>query len=268
MHLYVTFQGRYKVPQFAGETFQWGVRFLPSNNGATPPDSIGNLPSDSDIYPVSTIHNRDETNWTIQGNWNLEAGLNDLDPADWLNDQLGPATQTLMSTTLFSSNAYLEKIRVYPIDNTGKTMPAVPYISGTPVTLTAKTNTVFDGGGSTSLLPPQLSAVCSWRTQQIGPGGRGRIYLAGLNSSTALGTDGLFGGGNITTFLGYIKTWLEACKIVGSGSTVWAIPSVIPTNWQTYAYITGARMGNIWDTQRRRRRSLVETYSSTSVAPT
>lgn len=266
MHLYVTFQGRYKVAQFAGETFQWGVRFLPQNGTGPIPD-IGTLPSDSDIYPVSAITNRDETNWTIQGNWYLEMGASDLDPADWLHDQIGPATQTLMNTTLFSSNAYLEKIKVYPINNQGKTEPAVPYVSGTPMVLTAKTNTVFDGGGGANLLPPQLSGVCSWRTPQIGPGGRGRIYLGGLNSSTALGTDGLFGGGNISTFLGYIKTWIEACKLDGSSSNIWAAPSVIPTNWQSYVLITGARMGNVWDTQRRRRRSLVETYTSTTVDP-
>lgn len=265
MHCYVTYQGRYKVSALATETFQWGVRFLTVPGGG--PSDIGNLPSDSDIYPVSAVINRDETNWTIVGNWVMEMGVNDLNPGDWLHDQLAPAAVTWFNTTAFSSQAYLEKIKVYPINNQGKTQPAVPFISGTPCTLTFKTNTACDGGGSASVLPPQLSAVCSWRTPQIGPGGRGRIYLAGLNGSTWQGTDGLISSASIPTYLTGIKTWIEASKLDGTSSGVWAAPAVIPTNWQTYALVNAARIGNVFDTQRRRRRSLVETYTSQSIDP-
>ena len=85
MHLYVVAGGAYSssYPPLAGETWAFGVRFVP-NSGAVLP--IGSLPSDSDVYPVAATINRNETNWTITGNWTLEMGVNDLNPGDWLND--------------------------------------------------------------------------------------------------------------------------------------------------------------------------------------
>lgn len=147
MHLYVVAQGGYKAAasNLATEEWQTGLRYIAAPGSA--PDAIGDLPADGDVYPVATTINRDETNWTIQGNWFLEMGTNDLNPGDWLNDQLAPAWQTFFGLSRFSSTAYVSRLLVYPINSTGRVAPAVPFSTGTPCTLTFKTEATCDGGG-------------------------------------------------------------------------------------------------------------------------
>lgn len=268
MHLYVTFQGRYKTGQsfLSGESWQTGLRFLPSPSS---PDAIGSLPADNDVHPVPATHNRDETNWTIVGNWNLEMGINDLDPADWLHDQLAPAWITLFNSSWFSSLAWTQYIRVYPIGENGRTAPAPPYATGTPVTLTMKSETVADGGGAATLCPPQLAIVASLRTAQIGSQGRGRMFLPALAQTANLNADGSFSAPG--TKVANVDTFLESVQINNGvdPTGTWCSPAVVPratVEPRVYALVNSVRMGNVFDTQRRRRRQLVETYSSASVS--
>lgn len=264
MHLYAVFQGQYKASQakLAQETFQTGVRFICT--AANPVDPIGSLPADNEVYPVSTIISRDETDWTIEGNWRMELGVNDFDPGDWLNDQLAPAMVTFFGTGLFASLAYIRQIRVYPIDSTGHVAPAAPFATGTPVVLTYKAETTADGGGSAALLPAQISVVASTRTAQVGRSSRGRMFLPALDSQE-LQANGTFGTSNANTMAGNVSTFLEACQVVPGGPGVSCLPAVIPTNWETYALINSVRVGDVYDTQRRRRRALPEVYSSAVV---
>lgn len=267
MHLLVTFQGRYKTGQafLANESWQTSLRFVATSSA---PDGIGLLPSDASQHPVATTHNRDETNWTITGNWNLEMGINDLDPADWLNDQLAPAWIALFGKTHFSSLAWTEFIRVYPIGENGRTMPAPPYATGTPVTLAFKSETVADGGGTANIAPPQLAVVASLRTSQIGAQGRGRMFWPALVSVGNLATDGSLSGA--ATKATDARAFLQACQIDNGvdPTGTWCSPAVIPRATvapESYALINSVRIGNAWDTQRRRRRQLVESYSAAAV---
>lgn len=264
MHLYVTLNGRYKAAQakLVGETFQTGFRVYTST--AVSPDPIGTLPSDGDVHPVSSIISRDETDWTIEGNWILEEGVGDLDPGDWLNDQLAPAAVTFFGGGLFSSLAYLEQIRVYPIDSTGHVAPAPPFATGTPCVLRFKAETTCDGGGSAALLPPQISVVASLRTAQVGRSSRGRMFLPALDAQE-LQANGTFGTSNANTMAGNVATFLENIQLNLGTAPVWALPAVVPTNWESYSLVNGVRIGDVYDTQRRRRRALVEAYSAATV---
>lgn len=265
MHLYVVFQGQYKAAQakLTQETFQTGVRFICT--AANPVDQIGTLPADNEVYPVAETVSRVETNWTIEGNWRIEAGINDLDVGDWLNDQLAPALVTFWGGGLFSSLAYMRQIRVYPIDSTGHVAPAAPYSSGTPVVLTFNTETTCDGGGSGAMLPPQISIVASTRTAQVGRSSRGRMFLPAPDAQE-IQANGTFGSTNAGYMAGNVSTFLEAVQIVPGGPGVSVLPAVVPTNWESYALITSVRVGDVYDTQRRRRRAIPEAYSQAVVA--
>lgn len=264
MHLYVVASGAYSssYPPLAGETWAFGVRFVPNSGAVTP---IGSLPSDSDVYPVAATINRNETNWTIVGNWTLEMGVNDLDPGDWLNDQLAPALVALFSTAgLFTQTVVAQTIKVYPIGADGRTSPAAPFSTGTPCTLTFKSESVCDGAAAAPMLPPQTALVASLRTPQVGPSGRGRIFLPGPPSS-ANGTSGQVLDTQRNNYAAAVATFLESCTL-NNGTK--AIPAVVPRAQSApsvYAVINNVRVGNRWDTQRRRRRSLVETFANVEV---
>ena len=271
MHAYVVLGGRYKAAatRMAGETWQTGLRFIVAPGGA--PDAIGTLPDDESVYPSATSINLDETNWTIQGNWFFEMGVNDLVVADWLNDQLGPATVALFSTAnLFSSSVYVETIKVYPIADDGHVAPAPPYAVGTPVTLTFKTETACDGVTSGGILPPQTSIVVSTRTNQFGPSARGRMFLPPPPVAYNAGA-GVIASSSITALQAGLVTWFEACQVNGTLNGSWALPIVAGTNligaqrtYGPYALIKQFRIGDVFDTQRRRRRSISEVYSQSS----
>ena len=146
VHLLMTLQGGYTDATLAGETWQTGVRWYATN--ATP-TAIGTLPTD--IGPVSDTINRDETNWTISGNWYMSGPASSvLHVDDWLNDQVAPAAASLIASTRFPSMVELRAIRVYPIGNDGKAIPAPPYAAGSPVTLQWKAANAPNGGASTS----------------------------------------------------------------------------------------------------------------------
>lgn len=261
MHLYVVVGGRYKTAaaNLATEQWQTGYRFVAT--GDPSPPSIGDLPSDNEVYPVPANHNRDETGWTIVGNWSLEMGVNDLDPADWLNDQLAPAWVTFFGTARFSSTAWVETIKVYPIDDTGHVAPAPPFSTGTPVTLTMKAQTTCDGGGGTGILPPQISVVASLRTDQVGPSSRGRMFLPAIPSGD-IANYGQYGESNNASMAGYVAAMLESSQVTDP----MCLPAVIPGNWSTYSLIKGVRVGSVFDTQRRRRNQLPEAFASVAVA--
>lgn len=265
MHLYVVVQGSWKSTEGAisNETWQFGIRYVP-NSGAVLP--IGTLPSDTDIYPVASPISRNETNWTITGNWILEMGVNDLDPGDWLNDQLAPAVIALIGGTgFFSVGMYVQAIKVYPIDASGRVAPAAPYTTGTPCTLAFKTDTVADGQVNAAMMPPQVAIVASLRTPQIGPGGRGRIFLPApaLATSTAGGIVNATVRANLATA---VATYVEDSAL-NNGTK--AIPCIVPaaqTAPTVYSVIQTVRIGSVYDTQRRRRRSVPEVFSTADVA--
>lgn len=277
MHLYCVIQGRYKtaITSMANEMAQTGFRICV--NTASSFEPIGTLPADDEVYPVATTHSRDETDWTITGNWNLEMGVTDLDPADYLNDQIAPAVVALMGRNVsslppFSSNYYVETIKLYPIANNGSVAPAAPFAVGTPCALTFKTQTACDGAGAAQFIPPQLTPVASLRTNQLGGGGRGRMFLPGF-SNAMYGGDGLTAAGVTTQIATGVAEMLGGVRLDFGTGGVNAVPIVAATyavspsqrNYGPYAEIVTVRVGNVLDTQRRRRRQMVETYASVNV---
>lgn len=260
-HLYVVAQGGYTDSSLVNEEWQVGLRFYAAPGGA--PDPVGTLASSWDVVPDSV--SRVETDWRIDGNWRIEGGINDLNADDWLNDQLAPAFAAWMAQGQISSVCRLDAVKVYPIAAPlGKVIPAPPYATGTPMTLTwTSSNPV--GGGSSTALPLQVSVVASHRTAQIGRRGRGRMFLppAGVNlMSTAGSSASKIGGTQVAAALTAQVDLLEACQISTASEGFGCYPAIIGTPWEEYALISTVQVGNYADTQRRRRGNLVETYSS------
>lgn len=259
-HLLLNLRGDYVDTDLSAETWQCGIRWRGSNTGA---DTIGTLPDD--FAPAAATINRDETNWTITGNWLYQGpAAFHISVDDWLNDQVAPAAATMIGNARFSNQVRLLRLDVYPIGTNGRAVPAPPYASGTPVSLVWKSGSEPKGSGSASVLPLQISCVNSFRTAQIGRVGRGRIYLPPFTTAS-LTADGHFASSLPADVAGFVSTFLTSATIDSSVTSTYVSPIVTGAPWTKYAVINACRVGDVPDTQRRRRRQLDETYSSVAV---
>lgn len=261
-HLYVVLQGGYNAPGLAAERWQTGARFGASPGGGDPAE-VGTF----DPFDVVALNqNVTEPTYTIQSNWTTEMGLNDLDPVSWLNDQVRPAAAAFIATSnLFAAAVRLDSILVYPIRSPdGKVEPAVPFLQGSPCRLDyVSSNPV---GTATGGLPPQLTIVASLRTQQVGRRGRGRMFTPIVG--TAGNTTGRVASGVQTSMGNAVRDFLQGCRLDGSGpGGVSVYPVVTGAPFTAYAIINQVRVGDVFDTQQRRRRALDEAYVNTAVDP-
>lgn len=253
-HLLLTISGDYVPNTLPGEVWQCGVR-LALVFGAV--DPIGSLPSNWD--PVAETIARTETTWTIAGNWTVDGPSTDtFDPGDYLNDQAAPAVAAWIIAARVSNQVRVRELELAVIGApTGNQVPAPPYATGTPCRLTY-TSAYPVGAISGTQLPPQNSVCVSHRTQQIGPRGRGRMFLPS-------GASTMLSGAKLSTterqnIADGQEAFLEALAYDGVTSSATVRPIVTGSPWTNYAVINAVRVGDVIDTQRRRRNRATETY--------
>jgi hypothetical protein len=123
------------------------------------------------------------------------------------------------------------------------------------------------GSGSANPLPLENTAAISFKTPRIGPRGRGRIYypVYGIN---VLGTDGRLTSTRANATLAEVVAQIEGMSLTPSILTgaPWVLPIVTGSPWTQYGLVQTVRVGNVIDTQRRRRRQEPETYVSAATS--
>jgi len=153
----------------------------------------------------------------------------------------------------FSTATWFEECRGYRIGRDGKALDEPVISSGLP-----------DAGPGVVFQPWQLTVACTLFTGGLGKGRFGRFYLP--SQYTAVGTDGLIS----TTFQNNIsvavKDFLIAIKghVDFPGGNQLIVASQTPTEGRNRT-VTALRIGRVVDTQRRRRRSLQETYQESII---
>src|SRR5664279_1788946 len=256
VHLLLRASGDYVPNTLPGEIWQNDIRMALVFGNV---DDLGTFPND--WSPQATVISRTEADWDITGNWNTNVGLNVFEPDDYLNDQAAPAWTTFMASAYLSNQVRLRKLELFPIGAPdGKAVPAVPFLVGTPCLL-EYTGSYPTGGESATQLPPQNSVAVSWKSHQIGSRGRGRIFLPSGASTLLSGAH--IGSTPQNAILAAGKTLLEDLAFTGSGALGAHVrPVVTGSPYVNYGVISTVRVGNIVDTQRRRRNRLTETYVS------
>ena len=260
-HLYLTIQGSYKTNPTSLEMWQTGIRLALVFGDVDP---IGTLPNN--WAPAANPHTDSDTNWDASTNW-VAAGpaAEDFDPLDYLRDQALPAVTTWMNQATIFNEAYLQNLRLYPIGTDGKAVPAPPYAAGSPAILTMKVNTVDGGAPSGGLLPLQLTPVVSLRTPQIGRRGRGRMYQPAPHTGMLLGSaDPRIAASSVPTIANAAEQLVRDLTLTTVG-TVRVVPIVTGAPWTAYASISTVKVGDLLDTQRRRRGNVPESYTTVSV---
>jgi hypothetical protein len=106
-------------------------------------------------------------------------------------------------------------------------------------------------------LPAQVALVISMRSDLATRAGRGRFYLPPLDvSSTA---SGKVAAGKLTTVVTAVKAMLDS--LIGAGLQ----PVLYGKTTHLSTTVTKFDVGNVWDTQRRRRDKLVEVRTQSAL---
>ena len=152
----------------------------------------------------------------------------------------------------------------------GSTVLGGTHMIGEPVFFTYPTAIV--GANGLPALPPQISLAASFKSgHRNGLAANGRMYIPGINKTVE--TNGAISdtargeiAANFLTFINGVNTDLVAAnagKIINAGQGD-LVPG--PNPLARNAYVTKIRVGNYYDTQRRRRNNFNETYSELGVA--
>lgn len=152
---------------------------------------------------------------------------------------------------LIPGGVSLQRVDVRSIGTDGKTVflgQAAP--SGT-----------VTGAGAASL-PNQCAIVLSLRTRAAGPKGRGRMYIPALKAT--VGSDGRIPPTQRETFAAFclnLITGLQTAINVPSQTQQWVPVVASGVGAGANNLVTAIRVGDVIDTQRRRRDALSEAYT-------
>jgi hypothetical protein len=259
-HLRLSWGGDYVPSTLPGEIWENNLNLI-LNFGST--DHLGTLPSTWSVVPYTVA--RTETDWTIQGNWYAEDGPDHFKVDDFLNDQVAPAITDFMAAAHLSNQVRCRWAKIYPIGApSGNAIPAPGFTTGTPIAL-EWTSSYPTGGESSTQLPPQDAIALSLNTYDVGPRSRGRIFLPSSTSSSM--SQAKVSSTAVDDIVAAGQAFLAALHVhqIGIAQVSDTYPIVTGKPWNHYAIVNSVRVGNIMDTQRRRRDRLTEVYTSGAV---
>lgn len=128
--------------------------------------------------------------------------------------------------------------------------------------------TPVEGGSGQIGYPPQVSLVATLLADNgRGLAGKGRMYLPGI--AAGLDTTGHIGGtqhqniaNRLAAFFGEVEASFDGGQVINASHGRAPFTGSTATN----RFVTHVRVGNVYDTQRRRRNSLVESYATAALA--
>lgn len=266
-HLLLVIGGGYKAADAGDqpEIWQTGLRLTVSHDLLP---VVGTLEA---MYNVvedeQTVSTAD---YTVTSNWRLEGGIADFDPVSYLVDQGLAYAAAWFNCEAISAYAQGFFMKLSFVGTDGRQIPPPGFSQGVPTLLTWEDASRPNGNGSSNTLPLQCSVVASHRTAQTGKRGRGRQFLPALDQNS-IDAAGRLTSDAQTAIANAQHDALVAASYIDPDNTA-VIPAVISNtgtatapNLNKYATINAVRVGNVVDTQRRRRNKLVESYNNVPV---
>jgi hypothetical protein len=120
-------------------------------------------------------------------------------------------------------------------------------------------------GTGTARMPPQAAMVFSLRTNTPGASGRGRLYWPVLGAS--LGSNARFGPTDMSGAPGAMKSYLNSMRsILATNFPLITFDTAVRSKvTHTTPHVVRLQVGDVVDTQRRRRDNLPEAYTTTTL---
>jgi len=199
---------------------------------------------------------RSDFQGSLYGIEEFQHGLhwNSSDSSAGLASDLAAAWLTLLAdtaiNTYFRTNVIWDQVNVSELGTT----PANPI-------LTSAQAVIADGGTSSDPgLPAQCSPCLSLTTSTAGSRARGRMYLPPPDT-TAMTTTGRLDSAFRTAMVNALDTFFAT---MGSNAASPVVVSSVGGVYTTYP-VTTIRLGDVVDTQRRRRNNIAEVYTTAAV---
>lgn len=183
-------------------------------------------------------------------------------PTQAFADAIKTAWQTFVTTasTGMSNTVTSNQVKVSQLGTDGKTI--------LEDTIFSNWATPINGTNSTTLFPPQISLAATLASSlPRGLGAKGRMYLPGIMHPLISG--GVISTANQTSVGTNLKTFLDAVNTaapVGSRVILASEGHKKTGTGQLNKVVTSVRVGNVYDTQRRRRNGIRETYTTANLA--
>ena len=259
-HVYVTAHGEWTVAPWQDERAQIGLRMSFALTGTKPtkgtPFTIYDGNGDVEFEP-GTVSG---TNGTLSQTWTARIGPSgSSENADdgW---QIGIAEDMwtfLNAAKTYQSNKFKwTHVKISPILATG----AYAATGSSVYDFT----TAITGGGTADALPPEVALALSLRAPISGRTGRGRMYFPALTTSfvDSNGTaDATFSAG----VRDMVKTLVQNLNDDAGADIYSPVVMVTSAGKATAVRPSEVRVGNHFDSQRRRQDQAVETYSTVSL---
>jgi len=158
----------------------------------------------------------------------------------------GPPTPGSSLQQLYNTGAGVDGVRVDELDSAGKNVA------------TAQTNLTLAGTSSEESLPPQIAMVVSERTATPTRGGRGRIFLPAPIVTESVGQRIL--SASKTEVLNAALLMFSHLEDAGLGCVL------VARDHLTVTPVISLDVGDVFDTQRRRRNKLFEVRSAGTIS--
>jgi len=204
--------------------------------------------------------------WTC-GFYLGKAAADAEDPNGWA-ELVSTKWQTLWNgggSTMFASTYKTTQIKVSQMLPDGTTdLEAIDYYTyPSPI-----------AGGGSAIFPAQIALAITTTSQiQRGLASKGRMFLPGLTFGIDSAT-GKLTSGTMTAIGNTMKTFYDGLNVLGADDIILASHGhAVKTGGVITSYtgavnakVTGCRVGDVYDTQRRRRDDLVESYTARTLA--
>jgi hypothetical protein len=227
-----------------------------------PLDKIGTLP---DAWTVAHEEHTDMgSGYTAEGNFVCTRNILGYElfrPVDYLRDHVMGALGNVITQGI-SPNVQIDSIHLVPIEAPGTNIQTEVGVSGATLTYSTKPK----GTGSGQMLPAEVSLAWSFHTEAAGRRGKGRIYLP-PQTTAAVSSGGRLDFSHTESYAAAAQAFINGL-MVGTGITPGTLvirPIVSSRPFEKYGVITEVAVGDVFDSQRRRRNQLSEKYSTRAV---
>jgi len=259
-HVYLTAHGLFTAGAWNQETAQIGLRlaFAPKTDPVAK-GSTFTMQDNGEVVPDTGT--QAGANGTLTRTWSARIGAigsgDNMDATQQIDLAQDFRTFLVALQAYQSTGFQWTHIKIAPIAAAGSyAAPSSVYTFSAPVPGAA-------GAGNHSY-PPEVALAVSFRAPVIGRTGRGRFYIPGLH--TAAGAlDGTVGGAATTAILAAGVSLVTNVQNMTGITEYDAIVAVTSAGKATAVRPTQVRVGNHFDSQRRRQQQQPEVYTSTAL---